>query len=521
MTADRFARALAEALDGRQGPGGAAAVIREGSVVFRQAWGYSDVSARTPFSTDALTPMCSISKQFTCAALLAEFPDLHVLDPDVRAKLPLLQDEAPRMIDLCNNQSGLRDYLALGMMCGAEPEDELGRPASDLLRSAMRTTQFSPGTSYSYSNTNFRIIAEILEECTGGPLSDLIARAVFEPAGMATAQVVDDYAALPGGVVPYEGDVDHGFVPAVTRFRSHGDCGVVASLDDMIAYERHIDATRDDHRSLYRRLSTQQHFRDGTPAHYGFGLNHRTFHGVDVTCHGGAMRGWRSTRLYAAGPRVSVVIVLNYVADVESMADTLLTAALELPSTAPLAAPSPTLPALGPLVDRATELAMRVVPSRDTPDAIELHYQSPADTLPHVGDGRYAGRYGAVIVRDNDVVVERSDENRSFVPDPIGPDSSEDDLVGVYVNAEFSAQLTIEAPHGGALYARLSGPLGQGHAEPLLLHGADTWLLPCPRAVDHFPPGNWTVRVRRDESGEVVEVVVGCWLARLLSFVRS
>ena len=108
-----------------------------------------------------------------------------------------------------------------------------GRVRSTGVRTALRTTQFSPGTSYSYSNTNFRIIAEILEERTGRPLSELIAGAVFEPAGMATAQVVGDYAALPGGVVPYEGDVDHGFVPAVTRFRSLGDCGVVASLDDM------------------------------------------------------------------------------------------------------------------------------------------------------------------------------------------------------------------------------------------------------------------------------------------------
>jgi len=50
--------------------------------------------------------------------------------------------------------------------------------------------------------------------------------------------------------------------------------------------------------------------------------------------------------------------------------------------------------------------------------------------------------------------------------------------------------------------------------------GPDVWALPCPRALDHTPPGDWTLAFKRDETGEVIGVTVGCWLARGLAYTR-
>ncbi|MGC5198622.1 hypothetical protein [Aphanothece microscopica] len=50
--------------------------------------------------------------------------------------------------------------------------------------------------------------------------------------------------------------------------------------------------------------------------------------------------------------------------------------------------------------------------------------------------------------------------------------------------------------------------------------GADLWALPCPRALDHTPPGDWTLAFRRDAAGAVSGVEVGCWLARRLEYRR-
>src|SRR3984885_6010635 len=89
------------------GPGGAMAVLREGEVLARHAWGYANAELRIAFTPRTLFRMCSITKQFTCGVVLDAFPDPSVLDADVRARLPLLQQPAPGALHLCHNQSGL------------------------------------------------------------------------------------------------------------------------------------------------------------------------------------------------------------------------------------------------------------------------------------------------------------------------------------------------------------------------------------------------------------------------------
>ena len=45
----------------------------------------------------------------------------------------------------------------------------------------------------------------------------------------------------------------------------------------------------------------------------------------------------------------------------------------------------------------------------------------------------------------------------------------------------------------------------------------DVWALPCPRALDHTPPGDWTLTLRR-EGPQITAIEVGCWLARGLVY---
>src|SRR5271155_4052839 len=88
------------------GPGGAVAVLREGEVLARGAWGWANAERRIAFTPKTLFRICSISKQFTCGLVLDAFPDPSVLDDDVRASLPRLEQTAPGALRLCHNQSG-------------------------------------------------------------------------------------------------------------------------------------------------------------------------------------------------------------------------------------------------------------------------------------------------------------------------------------------------------------------------------------------------------------------------------
>ena len=211
------------------GPGGAVAVLRDGEILVRHAWGWANAERRIPFTPRTLFRMCSITKQFTCGVVLDAFPDPSVLDGDVRARLPLLEQPAPGALHLCHNQSGLRDYWAVAMLHGSPVEAPFGDTEAARVIAGTRTLQFAPGTRHSYVNQNFRILADILQERTGRSFAELLRTRIFERAGMATALLAADTSAMPDGTQGYEGTPTGGFRAAENRILWTGDAGLGAS----------------------------------------------------------------------------------------------------------------------------------------------------------------------------------------------------------------------------------------------------------------------------------------------------
>jgi D-aminopeptidase len=498
------------------GPGGAVAVLRDGEVLVRHAWGWANAERRFAFTPRTLFRLCSVTKQFTCGLVLDAFPDPSVLDDDVRARLPLLEQAAPGALQLCHNQSGLRDYWAVAMLHGAPAEAPFGEIEAARVIAATRTLQFAPGTRYSYVNQNFRILSDILQERSGRSLGELLRSRIFERAGMASAFLAADTRAMPDGTEGYEGSQASGFRAAENRILWTGDAGLGACLDDMIAWERHIDATREDPESLYRRLSAPVSFAEGNAAAYGFGLSRSTELGRSVSGHGGALRGWRCHRLYGPAERVSVVVMFNHLSDARKAALDLLAAVLgeEQPK------PGGDFPApkwLGAYMEPETGLAVRI--DAASAGQIRLRYGHTAEQLDLQADGSASASAGTQLrFGDSGLWMDRPQENQSSCLRPCGGTPATD-VAGRYRCEEFDAELTV-ADTGGVLYGAFSGFLGQGRMELLDPVGPDIWALPCPRALDHTPPGDWTLAFRRGQAGRVEGVEIGCWLARRLPYAR-
>ncbi len=490
------------------------AVLREGEVLVRHAWGWANAERRIAFTPRTLFRMCSITKQFTCALVRDAFPDPSVLDGDVRARLPRLEEVAPGALHLCHNQSGLRDYWAVAMLHGAPVESPFGDAEAARVIAGTRTLHFAPGTRYSYVNQNFRILSDILQDRTGRSFAELLRSRIFARAGMDGALLAADTNAMPDGTVGYEGTQATGFRAAENRVLWTGDAGLGASLDDMIAWERHIDATRNDADALYNRLAVPVTFADGTPATYGFGLGRATELGRKVTGHGGALRGWRSHRMYVPAERVSVVVMFNHLSDAHEAAVDMLAAVLDEERPRPSAAAS--MPAwLGAYTDQDSGLAVRLDAAEGQ---VRLRYGHFPERLEVHADGTARCPSAQIQPESGGLRMVRPFENHSSRLAPLSGTPSKD-VAGRYHCAELDAQLTV-ADAGGALYGGFSGFLGQGRMELLDPIGPDVWALPCPRALDHTPPGDWTLAFRRDAAGRVEGVTVGCWLARRLPYAR-
>ena len=490
------------------GPGGACAVLHNGHVLVRHAWGWANAERRIAFTPHTLFRICSITKQFTCAAVLDACPDPAVLDGEIRARLPHLSGAVPSALHLCHNQSGLRDYWAVAMLHGAPAESPFGDAEAAQVISATRSLHFTPGTRYSYANQNFRLLSDCLQAHTGLGFAELLRTRIFDRAGMASAILAADTSAMPDGTMGYEGASAVGHRAAENRILWTGDAGIGASLDDMIAWERFIDSARDDDGALPSRLAAPVHFADGSAAVYGFGLGRRPELGLAATGHGGALRGWRSHRVYFPAERLSVVVFFNHLSDAHEAAMDLARAALGMTQPAHENAAAPTW--LGAYLEPETGLSARL-DATDT-GQIRLRYGHSAEMLTMRADGIAGNDATTLTPTALGIRMDRPGENQSSVLVQ-WPASTGANIAGCYRCDELHIDITI-SDAGGAYYGAFSGFLGQGRMELLQPIGADIWALPCWRALDHTPPGEWTLHFQRDSTGAVARVHFGCWLAR-------
>lgn len=499
-----------------RGPGGVAGVVKDGKVVARRAWGFADMYRRLPMTVETRLPICSISKQFTCALLLDQFGDPATLDDKVREFLPNYRDQLPTVAQLCHNQSGLRDYWALTVLHGAYPETEFRREDALPLIASAKTGHFPAGAHYSYSNGNFRILGELIEHGTGRDIADLLTERLFAPAGMMTAILSPNTRVPPDGVIGYEGNDDVGFLPADNGIYWFGDAGIAASLDDMLAWECHIDATRDNPDSLYNRLSAPAFYADGTPASYAYGLRRDIYNGLEFTGHGGGLRGFGSYRMHVAEERLSVVVMFNHGTSAFNAATMLVDAALGLDSTADATRPSNWD---GAWLDEAQGLVVRTLADADS---VKLHYGPSAARAIVTPDGTARGLDFSLNVEDDSLLMQRRSENLSVKARRLLPIEWADPAViaGRYWSDELEAFLEIEARDGTA-FTVFEGLYGKGPMERMYPVADDVWIITSRRALDAAAPGDWTMLVERNAAGDVTGLRVGCWLARGIGYRRT
>ncbi|XKJ41535.1 serine hydrolase domain-containing protein [Streptomyces sp. 147326] len=191
---------MKSALDGvhRAGIPGVFAEVRDAGRVWRGASGVADVSTGRPVRPDMRQRVGSITKTFTAAAVMQQVEQGRIrLDAPIGDHLPqLVPGERGRKITvrmLLNNTSGLPDYIrhafpSLQDMSPKSLDDNRFRrfrPAELIGMGVAAPPASEPGaTPGVYSNTNYLLLGQLLEQVTGIPAEEYITRNVIERAGL-------------------------------------------------------------------------------------------------------------------------------------------------------------------------------------------------------------------------------------------------------------------------------------------------------------------------------------------------
>jgi len=153
-------------------------------ILYSQAYGYADLDTCRPMKVSDPMQIGSITKQFTASAVLQlEEAGLIGLDQTVASYLPAYSFD-PRITVrmLLNQTSGLADYLEFPSL---QQYALTGAPESVALNAmAAASLQFTPGSAYAYSNSNYFILGSILQAVSSQTYPDYLQTQVFAAAGL-------------------------------------------------------------------------------------------------------------------------------------------------------------------------------------------------------------------------------------------------------------------------------------------------------------------------------------------------
>lgn len=145
-----------------------------------RAFGLADREEQIPVTEDTVFSTGSITKQFTGAAILRlEMDGLLSVEDRVGDYIDGLPDEHADVTlhQLLTHSAGYP---------GAIGEDWDPVDRDDMIELVAETPlQFEPGTAFNYSNPGYSLLGIVIELVTGESYEEYLARALFEPAGMA------------------------------------------------------------------------------------------------------------------------------------------------------------------------------------------------------------------------------------------------------------------------------------------------------------------------------------------------
>lgn len=455
---------------GPASPGMTIGIVRAGELIIHASAGLANIELAVPITPATTFRIASVSKQFTCAAILLLLEEGRLgLDDDVRDYLPEMPDFAfPVTIrHLMHNTSGLRDMLETMRMGGID----LSFPITpgDLMEgiTRQRTLNFTPGSRYLYSNTNFLLLGRIVERITGQPLREFLAGRVFAPVGMNMTRMVERTTELvPGLATGYLPAPSGGFARAQHGFPLHGEGALVSSVLDLAIWERSFQG------GLAGRLplEDQMHFNSGPICHYANGLAISEVRGLRTVGHGGLWPGYRTEFLRIPERDEAIIVITNAgSANPYQVGQSVLSAILEAEAeaTPPIAMPSrPVLASYtGRFVDFDTPATVDIDLSND--GVLTATTNGQPFGLRAEADGRLAANRSArdwvmrLLPETAELEVELDAETNATylrVPPNAAPPAG---LAGTYLSDEMAASWTI-AEADGALSVRVAGPIGRG-----------------------------------------------------------
>ncbi len=287
-------------------------LFADGNTVFQKAYGYANFRKRDSLTLNTSFQLASVSKTVTATAvLMLKDEGKLALNDSVQKFLPSFPYKGITIEQLLSHRSGLGNYVYWSEKYWSNQDSLMTN--DDVLRMMIEhkpAIYYSPNRRYFYNNTNYELLATIIERISGKSFGDFLKDKIFDPLKMEhsfllTLENLEKYEVATGYKTkrrPYS----LFFLDGV-----HGDKGLYSSVGDLYKFDRALrngvllsDSTKVD---AYTNRS--KHFRKP----YGLGWRLESYKGDKVVYHHGWWRGFKSIFVRDLDSDRTIIVLTNIV----------------------------------------------------------------------------------------------------------------------------------------------------------------------------------------------------------------
>ena len=265
---------------------GTALISWHGKVILEKGYGYRNFTDSSRNDPSTIYQIASVTKQFTSTLILrlVEENKLSLSDRLSKFKPEIPRADSVTIRHLLSHTSGISDH----------PTD-----------SVTRALNFSPGTSWEYSNTGYILLGRIIEQVTGMSYYNALRRYIFEPLQM--SHTAFDFINLKSkdkatGYWEYPDEPNPSSATIIDSTGPFAAGAIYSTVGDLFKWHQGLQS----HRVLSEQSARQAY--NPVLNNYGFGWFIDSIAGRRIVSHSGDIWGFRSN--LARIPQDDVCIVL-------------------------------------------------------------------------------------------------------------------------------------------------------------------------------------------------------------------
>ncbi|MCH2198590.1 MAG: serine hydrolase [Flavobacteriales bacterium] len=312
---DRIDSLLKATVPNDEHPGVIIGVVKSGELIYHGFRGSMNRAYQVPFNDSTVFGLASVTKQFTAAGIgvLVHQGRLSVED-DIRVWVPEMKDygETIRIKHLLNHTSGIRNHNVLLDLSGFDYEHRGYTNAMiQELMFQQEGINNAPGEKMLYSNTNYVLLALIIERASGLDYHQFLKREIFNPLGMKDSFIQSDlHRIIENVAVPHYIDNDQFKTPKSLTL-CVGAGGMGSTVEDLANWSQVLLAPSHPMSYLGSFLTEQDQLPNGQIMANARGLFIADYQGYKTIHHGGRDLGMRSQFICIPQLDLAVIVYTN------------------------------------------------------------------------------------------------------------------------------------------------------------------------------------------------------------------